>query len=210
MREESDDRRAPLEFCLQLRNQRQRLGIGIVEVEHDQPGPILLFAAHQLSDGLLVVLDEANLHAQLACRLLNLRDEEQIFNKKEDLRRCILGNRNGAPLRVVDWLGIALVAAASMAVGSAKVAVRLDGRGRTVGKVAVHCAIAVVHGANEAARSALLLTAATTAFALERVIARLMRGAIAEAAAVAFKAGDIAGILLRRTLAVAVAKLFLP
>jgi len=68
-------------------------------------------------------------------------------------------------------------------------------------------AVAMVHGADEAARSALLLLAA---LAFERVITGLMRAAVAEPAAIAFEAGDIAGVLLLRPLTVAVPKLFLP
>jgi hypothetical protein len=65
----------------------------------------------------------------------------------------------------------------------------------------------MVHGTNEAAWSTLLLLAA---LAFERVIAGLMRTAFTESPAIAFKAGDIAGILLLRPLTVPVTKLFLP
>src|SRR5260370_2865426 len=209
MREESDDRRAPLELRLQLRNQRQRFGIRVVEVEDDQPWPILLLTANQLRNRFLIVFDEGHLHAKLARSLLNLCDKEEIFDEEEDLGRRVLGDRNSLPLRVVDRLRVALIAAsAAVAVASAIVAVGRDRGGRRVGEVAVHRAIAVVHWADKAARPALLLAATPATLAFEAVVARLVGIASAEAAAVA-AAGLVAGILLR-ALTIAVAELLLP
>src|SRR5580698_7967506 len=161
MRQEADDGGAALQLGLQLRNQRQRLGVRIVEVEDDQPWPVFFLAAYKAGDRFLVVLDECNLDAKLARRFLNLRDEEEVFDEEKDLCGCVFRDRNGAALRVVDGLGVALVAA-SAAVASAlvvAVAVRVDGGWRSFGEVAVDDAVAVIHGADEAAWTALLLAA---------------------------------------------------
>ena len=110
---------------------------------------------------------------------------------------------------------LSLVACTAMAVAAALVAavVGVHRGGRGVGEVSVDSAIAVVHGADEAAWATLLLLAA---FALETAaaVAWLMGVAVAVSAAVVVEAaiasaGDVAGTLLR-ALTVAVAELLLP
>ncbi len=123
----------------------------------------------------------------------------------------------GAALRVVDGLRIADVGA-SAAAASAEVAVGLDGGRRRVCEVAVGGAVAVVHGADEAAWAAIALLASASAAALALEAADGVAGlvgvlvAIATAAAVvavSARAGLVAGIL-RATRAFAVAELLLP
>ncbi len=90
------------------------------------------------------------------------------------------------------------------------VGVGLDGGGRGVGEVAVDGAVAVVHGADEAARAALLLATAASALALEAAytVARLVGVAVAVSSAIV-AGGDVARFSLG-SLAVALAELLLP
>jgi len=83
---------------------------------------------------------------------------------------------------------------------------RLDGGGRRVCKVSIYGAVAVVHRADKAAWSTLLLST-SSAFTLEAVVAGLVRIGVAEASAVA-ATGLIARII--RALTIAIAELFLP
>jgi hypothetical protein len=87
VREEADDGRALLQLRLELGDQRQRLDVGIVEVEHDQARTVrLLLAAGQLCDRfLLLVLDERDLDAQLARGLGDLGVEEEVFDEEVDI-----------------------------------------------------------------------------------------------------------------------------
>src|SRR6202020_2400131 len=117
MRKETDDRGVSLQFGLELGDQSQRLGIRIVEVEDDEARQIFVFTGGKSSNGFLLVLDEGDLDSKFASGLLNLRDEEEIFDEEEDLGRRVLRDWNGPALRVVDRLGVALVAA-SMAVAA--------------------------------------------------------------------------------------------
>src|SRR6202789_1049873 len=209
MREETDDGGASLQLGLELGNQREGLGVRVVEVEDDETWTILFLTSCKRGDGLFFIFDEGDFDSEFASSLLNLRDEEEIFDEEEDLGGRVLWNGDGTPLRVVDGLGVALIAApASVTVAAALIValVGLDGGRRSVGEVAVDRAVAVIHGANEAAWAALLLAA--TAFSLEAAttVARLMSVAVAVSAAAA---GDVAGIL-GRTLAVPVAELLLP
>ena len=110
VRQEADDGCAALELGLQLGDQRQGLGVGVVEIEDDQAWTVLFFAADERGDGLLFVLDEGDLDPEFAGCLLNLGDEEEIFDEEEDLGWRVLGDGNGAALGVVDGLGVALVA----------------------------------------------------------------------------------------------------
>jgi hypothetical protein len=92
--------------------------------------------------------------------------------------------------------------------------VGFDGGRRGFGEVAVDGAIAVIHGTDEAAGTALLFatTAAALAFEAAAVVAGLVTIAIAEAltiAKAAVTAGDVAGVL-GGALTVAVAELLLP
>src|SRR6266566_6084967 len=215
MGQETDDGGAALQLGLEFGNQRKGLGGGVVEVEDDEAWTIFFLAGCESGDGVLLVLDEGHLDSELARGLLNLRDKEEIFDKEEDLGGRVGWNGNSAALRVVDGLGVALVACTAMTVAAALVAavVGVHRGGRGVGEVSVDSAIAVVHGADEAAWATLLLLAA---FALETAaaVAWLMGVAVAVSAAVVVEAaiasaGDVAGILLG-ALTVAVAELLLP
>ncbi len=97
VREEADDGGALLELGFELGNERQRLGVGVVEVEDDQAGTVGFFAGGELRDGFLLVLDEGYLDAELACGLGDLGVEEEVFDEEEDLGGRVLrdGNRCG-------------------------------------------------------------------------------------------------------------------
>ena len=79
---------------------------------------------------------------------------------------------------------------------------RLDGGGRSIGKVAVDLAIAVVHGTDEAAWATLLLVLSALAVGVVSWLVGIRAVAVA-------RAGDISGILLRPA-TVAVAEFLLP
>ena len=99
MRQESDNRRPLLQLALQLRNQRQRLHAGQVQIENNQRRflfPVLLHPLHQI----LVCLHELNFDIELARRLLDLRHEEQIFDKGKDARVRISIHRQRFRLRL--------------------------------------------------------------------------------------------------------------
>src|ERR1039457_3965770 len=85
VRQESDDRRPLLQLALQLRNQGQRLHAGKVQIENNQRRllfPVLFHPLHEI----LVRLHELNFHVELARCFLDLRHEEQIFDKHKDAR----------------------------------------------------------------------------------------------------------------------------
>src|SRR3984893_4219977 len=162
MGEETDDGGTALQLGLELGNQRKGLGVRVVEVEDDEAWTILFLAGCESADDVLLVLDEGHLDSELARGLLNLRDKEEIFDEEEDLGGRVGWNGNGAALRVVDGLGVALVAASTAVPVAATLVVAVVGvygGGRSVGEVSVDGAIAVVHGADEAARATLLLLA---------------------------------------------------
>src|ERR1700760_1446648 len=215
MRQKTNDGGAALQLGLQLGNQREGLGIGVIEIKHDETRTILFDTSCERGDGVLLVLDERYFDSELTRRLLNLRDEEEIFDEEEDLGGRVGRNRNGAALRIVDGLGIALIACPAVTIAALVVAVEgVDCGGRCVGEVSIDGAIAVIHRADEAPRAALLLLtalalkAAATVAGLMGVAVAVSAAIVAEAAAIA-SAGDVAGILLG-ALAVAVAKLLLP
>src|SRR5208283_297124 len=88
VREESDDRRALLQLALQFWDERQRLGIGVVQVEDDQGRLFLAVTLHPLGEFLLV-LNELHLDVHLLAGGLDLTQEEQVFDKGEDARSRI-------------------------------------------------------------------------------------------------------------------------
>ena len=65
----------------------------------------------QLGHRLLVALDKLHLHAEFARRLLDLGQEEQIFDEAEDARGRILANRD-CGLRLVGLRIVSVVAVA--------------------------------------------------------------------------------------------------
>src|SRR5271169_450463 len=85
VRQEADDRRTLLQLAFQLRDQGQRFHAVVVQVENNQRRflfAVLLHPFHQI----LVRLDELNFHVELARRFLDLRHEEEIFNKGKNAR----------------------------------------------------------------------------------------------------------------------------
>src|SRR6185437_1534002 len=117
---------------------------------------------------LVRALHELHLHAQLARRLLDLRQEEQVFDKAEDARRRVFPHLRRCPRERVG------IVAAHVIAGN------LNRRRRPVGHIAVHGAIAVVHGPNELPRT--LLPAAALALLLHDAVAglRLLSAAFLE------------------------------
>jgi hypothetical protein len=102
VRQKSDDRRPLLQLALQLRNQRQRLGIRIIQIKNQQRRllfPVLLQALRQI----FIVLDELDLHVQLARRLLNLRRKKQILDERKYARIGVFphGQRLRLTLRIL-------------------------------------------------------------------------------------------------------------
>src|SRR5882757_2773536 len=129
MGQEADDGGAALQLGLELGNQGEGLRVRVVEVEDDEAWTILFLASCESGDGVLLVLDEGHLDSELARGLLNLRDKEEVFDEEEDLGGCVLWNGNGAALRIIDGLGVALITCTPMTVAAALV----------VAVVGVHC-----------------------------------------------------------------------
>src|ERR1019366_3621824 len=67
VREKSDDRRPFFQLAFQFRDERQRLGIGIVQVEDDQRRLFFSVALHTLGE-FLFVFYELHLHLHLLSR----------------------------------------------------------------------------------------------------------------------------------------------
>src|SRR5665213_843178 len=219
VRKKSHDRYRLLQLGLQFRNQRQRLGVDVVQVEHDQRRLVLFLAAGQLRHGFLLVLDECDLYALFPRGFLDLRGKEEVFDKEVNVRLSAFGNRDRTRHGMVDRLRISMVPMAL-----ARKSVGRDGRRGRIGKVPIHLAIAVVHRADEAALLALaaallalaLETAATIAIAIIGAViegrSRALREAVGPAVAAGFGAEIVAGVLIAacaRT-ALAVAELLFP
>ena len=109
--EEADDGGALLELCLQLGDEGEGLGVGVIEVEDDQAWPVRFLAVCELGDRVLVVLDEGDLDAQLARGLGDLGVEEEVFDEEEYPGWRVVRYGDGAADGVVDGLGVADVAA---------------------------------------------------------------------------------------------------
>src|SRR5580704_366732 len=92
MREESDNRSALLELRLQLGNEGQGLGVGVVEVEDDQRGLLFAVLLHALGQ-IFIVLGELHLDVEFARRLLNFGGEEQVVDEGKDARGGIFAQR---------------------------------------------------------------------------------------------------------------------
>src|SRR6266702_2730053 len=207
VREEADDRCALFQLCLQLGNQRQRLGIGIVQIEDNQTRTICLLTRRERRDGIFLVLDEGDLHAEFARGLRDLGVEEEIFNKEKYLRGCIFRDGNRAANGVVDRLRVADIRA-SAATSALVVTVRFDCGRRRIGEVAIDYPIAVVHWADKAPRPTLLLALALEACA---AVSRLMTIGVAISRAVAIAGcASLVARVLGRALPVAIAELLLP
>src|SRR5665213_185080 len=204
VRKKSDDRYRLFQLGLQLRNQRQRLGVDVVQVEHDQRRLVLFLAAGQLRNGFLLVLDECDLYALFPRGFLDLRRKEQVFDKEVNVRLGAFGNRDRTRHGVVDRLRIAVVPMAL-----ARKPVGRDRRRGRIGEVPIDLAIAVVHRADEAAL--LALPAALLALALEPAAATVaiaiigaviegrsgvLREAVRPAVAAGFGAEIVAGVLI--------------
>src|SRR5208337_1443186 len=157
MREEADDRGALLELGTELRNQRERLGIRIVEVEDDQRRALLLRIG-QPSQHFLIRLDESHLDAQLAGSLLNFRQEEKVFNEAVDTCGRVFANGNDRLGRSEQLVGIpiAVSVALTIAVGVYIAIAEFDGGRRRIGDVAIRDAVAVIHGTDKNLLLALL------------------------------------------------------
>ena len=177
-----------LSFVFSLGIRVRGLALALLRSKTMRPGRSASSAGGKGGDRLLLVFHEGDLDAQFAGGLLDFGEEEEVFDEEDDLGGGVRGDGDGAALRVVDGLRIGLVALAGTVAATLVVAVGvgLDGGWRGLGEVAVDGAVAVVHGADEAARAALLLLAAATeaaALALGAgVVAELVGVGAAEAA----------------------------
>jgi len=156
VREEADDRGAALQFGLDLGNQREGLGVGIIEIENDQRWPLVFAAAGQLGDRLLIALHKADLDAQLSGSLLDFRQEKQVFDEAIDSDWGIFPDWSDHGLYRNRFAEIAV--AVTIAAGAI-----LHRGGRTIRQVAVGDPITMIHRSNEYLLSALLALATTTA-----------------------------------------------
>ena len=86
MVEEADDGGRLFEFGFDFGNERQGLGVEVIQVEDDECGLGGVGRIDEARDGFLVALDEFHLDAELARSLLNLGLEEEVFDEAEDAR----------------------------------------------------------------------------------------------------------------------------
>ena len=105
--EEADDGGALLQLGLKLGDERERLGVRVVEIEDDEAGTVCLLCFGEGGDGFLIVLHEGDLDSEFAGGLLDLGNKEEVFDEEEDAGRRILGDGDRLALRVVDWLRVA-------------------------------------------------------------------------------------------------------
>jgi len=133
MRNETDNRSSLFQFLLQLRDNRQRLGIQIIQVDDDERGFLIAIILHAI-ENVFVRLDELDLHIEFASYFLNLRQEEQVVNKGEDSRSRILILVN---YRFYIRMYVRSCHCRAASAGSA------------AGKVLLTVAVAVIHGTGE-------------------------------------------------------------
>src|SRR5258706_2834771 len=88
MRQEADDRRSFLQLALQLGDQGQRLGVGVVQVKNDERRLSVAIVAEPVSE-VFFVLHEFDLHVHFPSSFLNLGDEEQILDERKDARGSV-------------------------------------------------------------------------------------------------------------------------
>ncbi len=141
--EKANDRNGLLELALELGNQRHGLGVEVVEIEDHQPW---LFALRRLEDArdsiLIFALDEFNFHAEFSRGFLNLGEEEEILNEAKDAGRSIFAHRRGG----LGGIDVGIISSAVAIAGPG------NGGGRTVGYVAIHGSIAMIHGTDKHTR----------------------------------------------------------
>src|SRR5205085_10448003 len=101
MREKADDGSALLELCLQLRNKRQRLRIGIVQVKDDQ-GRLFFAVLLHFVEQIFFSFYKLDFDVELARGLLNFGDKEKVVDKGEDARNSVF--RLGRQRFRVDWI----------------------------------------------------------------------------------------------------------
>src|SRR5919109_2073160 len=102
MRKEPNDRSSLLQFGFELRNESERLGIGVVEIKDQQRRWPLTVLFHPLCQ-VLLILDEFDLNVELARCLLNFGQKEKVVDESEDARRRLqMFRRQGL------WLGRAV------------------------------------------------------------------------------------------------------
>ena len=88
MGKESDNGGAFLQLALQFRNERQRFGVGVIEVEDDERRLFFAILQHPLGE-VFVVFGELDFNVQLARGLLNLGGKEEIVNERKNARAGI-------------------------------------------------------------------------------------------------------------------------
>ncbi len=88
------------QLAFQFWYERQRFGVGIVQVEYNQGRFFFAICLHPLGEFLLV-LDELHLDVHLLARRLDLTQKEEVLDKGEDARSRIL-TRSGKGLRIND------------------------------------------------------------------------------------------------------------
>ncbi len=148
MREEADDGSGFLELCLELRNQGERFGGGVVQVKNNELGPLFFGRVGEAGDALFIALEELYFNAEFAAVLVDLGVEEEIFNEEENAHRAAgrnCGNWQRGRVIFVVVIAIAIHAAISG-----------DGGSRRIGYIAVDDAIAVIHGTDKLAWALLL------------------------------------------------------
>ena len=88
MRKEADDRRLLFQPVFQFGNRRERFGVGVIEIEDDKRWLVFIVAREPV-EGLFFSFREFDLDSQLARRLLNLGQEEQVIDEANDSSRRI-------------------------------------------------------------------------------------------------------------------------
>ena len=95
-----------LELRLEFRNQRHRLGVQIVQIEHQQSRLARFRRVDDACNAILVAaLHELHLDAQLARSLLDLGLEKKIIDKADNARRRVFLHRGRSCLMRIGVYG---------------------------------------------------------------------------------------------------------
>src|SRR5882757_10803616 len=176
MRQEADDRRSAFELGLDLGDQGKRLGVGVVQIEEDEGGPIFFPGLGQLGHNILLRFEEGDLDAEFLRDFLDLGQDEEVFDETVDPGGRILAHGYG-----LDIVGFGVEAAVRHA---AKVVVGRVGGG--VGDIAVgSAAIAVIHGTDKDLLTATLVLAASAGVSVPIAVAGRRTEAVTVVAALA-------------------------
>src|SRR5579871_5639797 len=133
MRNETDDCRSLFQFFFQLGDDRQRLGVDVIQVDDDERRFFIAIVFYAIQN-VFVGLHELDFYIQLARHFLDLRQEKQVVDESKNLwRRILILVNHGFDIRMY-------VRSCDCRAASAGSATR---------KILLAIAVAVIHGTGE-------------------------------------------------------------